>query len=54
MLHVFAGGSDGYYPGAPLVVDESGNLYGTTLYGGGAGCGDTGCGTVFKIKLNSH
>jgi uncharacterized repeat protein (TIGR03803 family) len=35
---------------APLVFDTHGNLYGTTIYGGASGrCGDTGCGTVFKL-----
>jgi uncharacterized repeat protein (TIGR03803 family) len=35
---------DGYYPFAPLVVGEDGNLYGTTQNGG-----PDGIGTVFKI-----
>jgi len=35
---------------APLVFDAHGNLYGTTIFGGGsARCGDTGCGVVFKL-----
>jgi uncharacterized repeat protein (TIGR03803 family) len=35
---------------APLVFDSKGNLYGTTIYGGGSTrCGSTGCGTVFKL-----
>ena len=35
---------------APLVLDAKGNLYGTTTYGGTSKrCGETGCGTVFKL-----
>lgn len=43
------GGKDGGLPAAPLLVDQEGNLYGTTTAGGGAGCGGYGCGTVFKL-----
>jgi uncharacterized repeat protein (TIGR03803 family) len=43
VLYVFRGGADGDVPGA-LVLDEAGNLYGTTS-GGGA----FGHGTVFKL-----
>lgn len=50
VIYVFQGGSDGYSPLAPLVLDQ-GNLFGTTLYGGGTtGCGGTGCGTVFELS----
>jgi len=48
VLHSFcqqAGCPDGYYPQAGLVMDASGNLYGTTLYNGAYGGG-----TVFKIS----
>jgi hypothetical protein len=46
--------SDGAAPMAGLVRDAHGALWGTTLAGGGSaidrtGCGDVGCGTVFKI-----
>jgi uncharacterized repeat protein (TIGR03803 family) len=47
-LHSFSGGSDGYYPQAGLIRDGSGNLYGTTEYGG-SGCYGGICGTVFKL-----
>ena len=43
-LYSFTGGTDGAYPGAGLIMDSSGNLYGTTV-GGGA----SGYGTVFKV-----
>ncbi len=52
VLYSFQGGTDGYAPEAGLVIDKSGNLYGTTFFGGGTGCkqtGHVGCGTVFKL-----
>lgn len=39
---------DGNFPKAGLVLESTGNLYGTT-YEGGAGIWNTGCGTVFEI-----
>jgi len=51
VIYVFQGGSnDGASPLAPLVLDKSGNIFGTTLYGGGTGCGGAGCGTVFELE----
>lgn len=44
ILYSFQGGSDGYAPSAGLVFDQSGNLYGATLFGG-SGHG----GTVFEL-----
>jgi uncharacterized repeat protein (TIGR03803 family) len=46
--------SDGSLPSASLVMDDAGNLYGTTGAGGTGPCsitafGVTGCGTVFKL-----
>jgi uncharacterized repeat protein (TIGR03803 family) len=50
ILHSFTGGSDGGVPEGSLAIDQSGNLYGTTSYGGDLTCqGTAGCGTVFKI-----
>ena len=45
VLYSFAGEPDGEDPVTALTADRSGNLYGTTLYGGTAG----GYGTVFKL-----
>jgi uncharacterized repeat protein (TIGR03803 family) len=49
VLHSFQGGSDGETPFSGVIEDGSGNLYGTTLSGGGGCEGDYGCGTVFKL-----
>jgi uncharacterized repeat protein (TIGR03803 family) len=51
-IHTFAGGNDGASPSSAPIFDGSGNLYGTTGFGGGAGCvfsGHNGCGTVFEL-----
>ena len=49
----FRGGSDGDQPVGALLLDSSGNLYGTTGYGGGStNCG-FGCGTVFRLSPGS-
>jgi uncharacterized repeat protein (TIGR03803 family) len=51
VLHVFTG-PDGIEPGAGLVFDTAGNLYGTTMFAGAyaKACGGLpGCGTVFQL-----
>jgi uncharacterized repeat protein (TIGR03803 family) len=48
-LYAFQAGQDGSGPEAPLIL-ASGKLFGTTIYGGGSGCGGNGCGTVFGFK----
>ena len=54
VLYAFSGGMDGAHPKSNLILDSSGNLYGTTYNGGITSCGDTnGCGTVFELSPNS-
>jgi len=54
VLYNFQGGNDGLAPWSGLTFDAAGNLYGTTLGGGGsANCGSGGCGTVFKLTKGS-
>jgi uncharacterized repeat protein (TIGR03803 family) len=50
VLYSFAGGTDGANPYDGVVFDTAGNLYGTTVYGGGATICQSGCGTVFKLS----
>jgi hypothetical protein len=55
VLHSFSSnGTDGFHPfSSGLVLDEAGNLYGTTTEGGTGVCVygkvNWGCGTVFEI-----
>src|SRR5580704_9140786 len=53
VLYSFTGGSDGKNPYGGVTFDGSGNLYGTTVSGGGGGvCSGDGCGVVFKLTEN--
>jgi uncharacterized repeat protein (TIGR03803 family) len=45
----FQGGTRGFYPAGPLVLDEAGNFYGTTTSGG-----KDGFGTVFELSPDGH
>jgi uncharacterized repeat protein (TIGR03803 family) len=47
VLYSFFGSSDGYNPQGNLLIDGSGNLYGTTGSGG-----TSGGGTVFELQLS--
>jgi uncharacterized repeat protein (TIGR03803 family) len=51
ILHLFSDAfGEGAAPSAGLVMDASGNLYGTTYDGGNNDeCGGYGCGTVFEL-----
>jgi uncharacterized repeat protein (TIGR03803 family) len=48
-VYSFSGGEDGAYPQSTLVIDKSGNLYGTTPSGGTAGDG-----VIFKLTPDGH
>src|SRR5579863_9608032 len=56
MLYVFQGVSkgDGSTPSGGLVIDNAGNLYGVTAYGGTGNCvllgSVVGCGTVYELS----
>jgi uncharacterized repeat protein (TIGR03803 family) len=45
--------SDGRTPNAGVIMDNAGNLYGTTTYGGGNG-GGPGDGTAFTLSADGH
>lgn len=45
-LYSFAGGSDGANPYGGVVVDKSGNVFGTTAAGGGS----VDCGTLYELS----
>ena len=53
VLHSFTGSPEGTNPYAGVTLDASGNLYGTTEFGGSSSnCVDgygSGCGVVFKV-----
>ncbi len=55
VLHVFTGNTDGdgNVPVGGLIIDDSGNLYGTTGYGGTGDCvllgTKVGCGIVYEM-----
>ena len=50
VLYSFTGGSDGASPYSDVILDQAGNLYGTTWQGGVSGCAfGTGCGTVYQL-----
>ncbi len=47
-IYTFTGGADGQNPSTPLVVDQNGDLFGTT------GHGSTSSGTVFELTPGSN
>jgi len=57
VLYTFTGGPDGAVPANGVILDSSGNLYGTTLFGGdkkpancqAVGIYPAGCGVVFEL-----
>jgi uncharacterized repeat protein (TIGR03803 family) len=51
LLHRFAARADGAFPSSTLVLDEHGNLYGTTRTAGRSRCH---CGTIFKVNSKGN
>jgi uncharacterized repeat protein (TIGR03803 family) len=49
VIHSFGHGTDGNSPRANLILDSSGNLYGTTMFGGSFSSG-----TVFELLPQAH
>src|SRR5580765_3611272 len=49
VLHAFASGTDGVHSYAGLVLDQAGNLYGTTSVGG-----TYNLGTIFELSPSSN
>jgi uncharacterized repeat protein (TIGR03803 family) len=49
-LYTFLAGNDGNNPQVGVVADYAGNLYGTTLFGGGG----TNCGTVYELSPQAN
>ncbi|HEY2445972.1 MAG TPA: choice-of-anchor tandem repeat GloVer-containing protein [Rhizomicrobium sp.] len=49
VVYSFKGGSDGVVPLSKVLLDQAGNVFGTTFEGGNQGCGGAGCGVVFEI-----
>jgi uncharacterized repeat protein (TIGR03803 family) len=59
VVYRFKGGDDGTNPYSTLLADKAGNLYGTTMWGGGSSnCGivhgaPLGCGIIFELSLSA-
>jgi uncharacterized repeat protein (TIGR03803 family) len=52
VLHSFDGSAGGSDPNAGVTIDPaSGDLYGTTTFGGNAGCRN-GCGVLYRFRAN--
>ena len=52
VIHFFANGSDGEFPAGNLVLDSSGNVYGTAMWGG-LGCNRFYCGVAYELSPQS-
>ena len=50
VLYTFTGFADGGGSRSNMVFDSTGNLYGTTQYGGRGPCPNFGCGVVFELN----
>jgi hypothetical protein len=54
VLYSFKSGKDGANPNGSLVLDSTGAIYGTTMWGGsGTKCENAGCGTAFRLTATT-
>jgi uncharacterized repeat protein (TIGR03803 family) len=53
IIYSFQNGADGAFPESAVIVDNFGNLFGTTSEGGNLNACGSGCGTVFELSLVS-
>ena len=51
VLHSFDGGSGGSDPNGGVTIDPSGNIFGTTTFGGGQSCRN-GCGVLYELAAS--
>jgi uncharacterized repeat protein (TIGR03803 family) len=49
VLYRFTGQGDGANPQGDFVLDQAGNIYGTTLLGGSTTCFYGGCGVIYQL-----
>jgi len=53
ILYRFQGGTDGGFPESGVILDASGNMYGTTSIYGNVACNSGfGCGAVYELALS--
>jgi len=54
IIHSFSDAQDGLDPESGLILDDQGNLYGTTLGSGNGQCQSPYCGTVFELSPSGN
>jgi uncharacterized repeat protein (TIGR03803 family) len=52
VIHEFGIGGDGLFPSGGVILDDSGNVYGTAPMGG-KGCAGSGCGILYELRPNA-
>jgi uncharacterized repeat protein (TIGR03803 family) len=53
VIHEFGIGGDGLFPSGGVILDDSGNVYGTAPMGG-KGCAGSGCGILYELRPNAN